>query len=93
MLSENLDIFLSDFGQPATLISGATSKSLLVIFDEEYLGMGLGAEGRSITATCKTADALHVNHRSLLQVAGKTYKVQSVHPIMDGHFTELLLKE
>lgn len=93
MLSENLNVFLSDFGQPAMLVSGSTSKSVSVIFDEEYLGMELGAEGRSITATCKTSDCTGVNHRSLFQVAAKTYKVEGVHPIMDGAFTELVLKE
>jgi hypothetical protein len=93
MLSENLDAFLPDFSQTAVLTVGSTSKSIQVIFDEDYVGMEIGAEGRSLTATCKTSDAEGANHRSLLEVGSKTYKVQSVHPIMDGQFTELVLKE
>jgi hypothetical protein len=93
MLSENLDIFLADFSQLSMLTIGSTSKSIPILFDEEYMGMELGAEGRSLSATCKTSDVLGANHRSQLQIGSKTYKVESVRPIMDGQFTELVLKE
>lgn len=91
MLSEDLDVFLLDFSQQAILTIGSTSKSISIIFDEEYTGMELGAEGRTITATCKTEDIDGINHRSLLILSGKTYKIVAVQPIMDGQFTQLIL--
>lgn len=72
---------------------GSTLKSIKVIFDEDYTPMDLvGAEGRSLTATCKSSDVRGANHRSLLQIGSLTYKVEGIHPTMDG-FTELILKE
>lgn len=91
MLNENLDTFLLDFSVGAILTIGSTSKSINVIFDEEYMGISLGAEGRSLTATCKTSDVLGVNHRTTLVLGGKTYKVEALQPIMDGQFTQLVL--
>lgn len=89
---EDLDVFLGDFAVDAVLIIGSTSRQIKVIFDEEYIGMEfVGAEGRSLTATCKSTDVLGANHRSQLQIGSKVYKVDSVRP-SDG-FTELLLKE
>lgn len=89
---EDLDIFLGDFAIDAVLIIGGIPRPITVLFDEEYIGMELvGAEGRSLTATCKSTDAQGANHRSQLQIGNKTYKVESVRPA-DG-FTELLLKE
>lgn len=90
---EDLDIFLADFSQQAVLTIGSTLKSIKVIFDEDYTPMDLvGAEGRSLTATCKSSDVRGASHRSLLQIGSKNYKVESVQPVMDG-FTELVLKE
>lgn len=91
---EDLDIFLADFSQQAVLTIGSTLKSIKVIFDEDYTPMDLvGAEGRSLTATCKSSDVRGATHRSLLQIGSFTYKVESVRPTMDGLFTELILKE
>lgn len=92
MINEDLNIFLTDFALPAVLTVGTTSKSIPILFDEEYVGMELGAEGRSLTATCKSSDVLGANHRSQLQIAGKVYRIEGVRPIMDGQFTELVLK-
>lgn len=91
---EDLDIFLGDFAVDAALIIGSTSRQVKVLFDEEYIGMELvGAEGRSLTATCKSIDALGAKHRSQLQIGSRIYKIESVRPSMDGQFTELVLKE
>lgn len=91
MLNENLDTFLLDFSVAAILTIGSRIESINVIFDEEYMGMELGVEGRSLTATCKTSDVLLANHRATLTLGGKTYKVEALQPIMDGQFTQLVL--
>lgn len=94
MFDEDLDIFLGDFSVAAQLLIGSDLKSISVLFDEEYADMSLvGAEGRSLTATCKSSDVQGASHRSLLQIGSRTYKVEGIHPIMDGAFTELMLKE
>lgn len=92
MLNENLDLYLADFSVLATLIQGTTSRTLKVIFDEEYLGMNLGVEGREITAFGKTSDLNGVDRRYQLIVGGKTYAIVGVHQLGDGAFTELQLK-
>lgn len=90
MLQENLDLFLTDFVVEATL-NGTTP--LRVFFDEEYSPIEFGATGHSITATTKTDSVQTVHSGDTLIINGKTYKILEIHPIMDGKFTELVLKE
>lgn len=90
MLTENLDLFLSDFGVNATL-NGVTT--LRVLFEREYSPIEFGAEGHSITATTRTDAVSGVHHGDSLLIEGHTYKVIGIHPIQDGKFTELVLKE
>ncbi|MGL5805956.1 MAG: hypothetical protein ACRC11_11015 [Xenococcaceae cyanobacterium] len=89
MKSENLNLFLNDFAVDAN-INGILVK---VLFDEEYLPLELGAEGRALTATGKTEDLKTIRHGMAISIEGKNYSVVGVHPIMDGKFTELELKE
>lgn len=92
MLAENFDVFLADFSIDAVLIQGTTNTNIKVIFDEEYLGMNLGVEGREITAFGKSSDMTGVDRRYQLAIGSKTYSIMGVHPVGDGAFTELQLK-
>jgi hypothetical protein len=89
MLNENLDIFLDDFARVATL-DGVETR---VIFDSNYLEMGFGAEGRSITALGKSSRLSNARHGDPITIDGKTYTIVGVRPQGDGAFTELELKE
>ena len=98
MKGENLNLFLNDFAVDAaingTTPSGGNLPTLVkVLFDEEYLPLELGAEGRALTATGKTEDLKAIRHKTTIAIEGKNYSVVGVHPIMDGKFTELELKE
>lgn len=96
MLEEDLNSFFIDFADKANLwkFSPPTGKrSIEVIFDEEFVEMALGAEGRRITATCIGAAVNAVSHKDVLQVKGNTYEVEGVHPIDDGAIAQLNLRE
>ncbi len=102
MLLEDLDPFLRDFGIDSTITSPAFGSRLVrVLFDEEYdpINFGTGtiaikdAEGRSLTATAKTASCTDVHHGDSIVIEGKTYKIVGIEPIMDGKFTELVLQK
>lgn len=95
-MQENLDLFLTDFGVVGTLTARLRSPSVAevrVLFDEEYTPIEFGAEGHSITATTRTDFVQNVHHGDTLAINGKTYKIIGIHPIMDGRFTELVLKD
>lgn len=96
MLEENLNSFFVDFADDAVLwkFSPPLGKQLIaVIFDEEFVEMALGAEGRRITATCIGDMVETIRHKDVLQVKGKTYEVEGTHPIDDGAITQLNLRE
>lgn len=92
MIGENLDDFLGDFAVAATLTTTSGSTNLNVIFDENYMPLEIGAEGREITAYCKASDVLGVVHSDTLTVDAIAYRIAQVRPLDDGKFTELLLK-
>jgi hypothetical protein len=92
-LTEDLEVFMGDFAQPATIPQPSTTLSLAVIFDDEGVVMDIGVEGRSITATAKTSDLAGVKHGDSLITGGETYEIVGIVPIQDGKFTELQLKE
>lgn len=96
MLLENLDVFFSmdEFAVAAILTSQAGSAEVKVIFDKEYIGMSdFEAEGRRITALCKSADVVEVHHQDLIEIEGTTYAIAGIQPVDDGKITELVLKE
>lgn len=90
MLNENLDVFLdtSHFAVTATL----DGVSVKVLFDDTFLAMELGAEGRSVTALGKTSDLGNANHGDPIVINSLTYRVAGVQPQGDGAFTLLVLK-
>ncbi|MFM6155058.1 MAG: hypothetical protein ACKPE3_19020 [Sphaerospermopsis kisseleviana] len=91
MLIENLNQFLTDFA--TTLTVGAAEYQC--IFNIENSPMGIGSEGRQITATLKTSDitTANIRHNTTVTIEGKTYTAIGVQPIDDGKFSDLLLRE
>lgn len=93
-MQENLDLFLNEFADQATLTQGVTSTSIKVIFDRQYAGgLDINVEGRSLIALCKTSDVGTVRHGHTLTLATKVYTIVGVQPVQDGKFTELVLRE
>lgn len=90
-LSEDLDQFLADFAQ--TLTVGVADYHC--IFNIENSLMGIGTEGREITATLKTSDisTANIRHHTPVVIDSKTYTVIGIQPIDDGKFSDLILRE
>lgn len=87
MISENLDIFFSDFTVTAQ-INGA---NISVIFDDYHERMNLKAEGRQITATLKKSEVENTRLRreDTIVIDGINFKVVAIKPIMDGQIFEV----
>lgn len=90
-LTEDLDQFLTDFATTMTV----GESQYQCIFNIENNPMGIGSEGREITATLKTSDVTTANirHNTTVIIEARTYTVIGVQPIDDGKFTDLVLKE
>jgi hypothetical protein len=90
-MNENLDLFfrLDDFAVEGTLASGVKVKG---IFDQEFLAMEMGAEGRNITFTGKTSDFTGLHHGDTITIATIPYKIVGIEPQGDGKVTDLILK-
>jgi hypothetical protein len=90
-LSEDLDQFLTDF---ATTITVGVAE-YQCIFNIEHSPMGIGAEGKEITATVKSSDVTtaDIHHNTAVTLEGKAYTVIGIQPIDDGKFTDLVLRE
>jgi hypothetical protein len=90
-MDENLDVFfrLSDFAVEATL---ASEVKIAGIFDQEFLAMEMGAEGRHITFTGKTSDFTELRHGDIITIATIPYKLIGIEPQGDGKITDLILK-
>ncbi len=103
MLNEDLDPFFADFAVAATLLQGVppeqTETDLLCIFDKDYQPLGLvaaGAEGRSVTALCRSVDVASAKHGDRLIVNGQAYPIVEVQAANEGAgstLTELVLRE
>ena len=92
MITDDLDVFLEEWGETAI----CKGQNIQVIFDNDYSPMlGDFAEGRTITACAKTSEVetLLIEHLDLISIRGKNYRVDGVHPAMDGRFTDLVLSE
>lgn len=93
MLIEDFDfISTDDFAVTASASIAGVVTSVDVIFDDEYTPMGIDAEGRQITAYCKSSAIAGIAHRDTLTLSQTLYEIVGVHPEGDGCYTELLLK-
>jgi hypothetical protein len=105
MLLEDLDPFLIEFGLTATVLFSGGTRSLRVLFDEENEAVNFGtasirindAEGRSLIACAKSSDCVDFHHGNTINITfedttSRTFKIVGIEPIMDGKFTELVLK-
>lgn len=79
MFAEDLDVFLSDFGEPVTL-AGATVQA---IFDRAYRSADaehLQIEDRAPVLTCKDADLPADPHDETVVIRGASWLVIGVEP-------------
>lgn len=89
-MTEDLSIFLVDFGESATLNGDAT---VTVIFSNRYDPIAFGADGRSITAVGMTSDLGVIVQGDVFRLRETDFTVVSVEPIQDGQFIQLQLEE
>lgn len=90
MVEDDLEPFLTEFGEPAIL----KGRQVTVIFDNDYApAFDDFAEGRNIVACLKTEDLGDTAHFDKISIRGKLYTVNGVHPAQDGRFTDLILTE
>jgi hypothetical protein len=93
MIEDGLDVFFDEFfSEP----SEVKSETVQVIFDNDYAPMmGDFTEGRSIVACLRTSEVerLGLQHLDTIQVRGKRYRIDGIHPIQEGRLTDLVLSD
>lgn len=81
---DDIDIFFADFGEDALLLSaGAGSKTIKVIFDNNYQAVNIYTgviESAGPHATAKTRDVTGVAHGDILEIDGGTYYIKGIQP-------------
>jgi hypothetical protein len=90
--SEDLDLFLADFGVPSTL-QGGTAGGVLAIYDEPYQG-DLGMAGTNPTALVKASAVAESDIGATLTRTdtGVVYTIRNREPLDDGAFVRLQLQ-
>lgn len=89
--SENLDVFLADFGVDVTPSSGSGFRAILDYPDQVIEGgMILSTDYR---LTAKTSGISGLAHGSSLAVDGGNYTVRHIRKLEDGRFSEILLSK
>ncbi len=92
-MTNDLAVFLADFGVSATYTHAGTPATISVIFDNEYVPANLGGievESLGPAATCKTSDVSNAAHGDTVVINSVTYYITGVHPDGTG-MTVLLL--
>ena len=89
-MTEDLSMFLVDFGESATINSIAT---VTVLFSNRFDPIAFGADGRMITMVGRTSELGTVVQRDVVRIRATNFTVVSVEPIQDGQFIELRLEE
>lgn len=92
MITEDLDIFLDDFGQEVVFNGTLTVKA---IFDNAFYNTQLGDIDISTTLprlTCKSSDVETISSKNTVVVSGTTYKVIELQPDGTGMTIITLIK-
>lgn len=89
-LTENLNVFFTDFATTATLADGTTVE---VIFDYKYSEFLSETEGREVTALLPAQNLGAIAIADVIEIDSRAFEVQSIQPQNDEKITELLLKE
>ena len=89
MIQENLEIFFKEFAVQGTLAGGAVISG---IFDQDFLQMDIGVEGRLITFLAKSMDVDGLHHGDTITINSIPYGIVGIEPRDDGIITDLILK-
>lgn len=90
MLSENLDVFLADFG--VTVTSGATTTTGVLDMPSEVIAGGMVIT-TDYALTIKTAALPNLGYGDSLTVDGAAYTVREVKSQDDGRFSIVYLSK
>ena len=90
LMSADLDVYLSDFGEDASFSrQGGAPSTIKVLFDNDFLTT-LGVETSGPSALCKSSDVSAAAHGDTLEIGGVTYNITGIQPDGTG-FTLLIL--
>ena len=89
MIGEDLTLFFNTAEFATTATVGSTS--IKGILDQEFLAMGMGAEGRSIVFCCPTSETTGLHHGDTVTIGTADYKIVGIEPHGDGAITDLIL--
>jgi len=89
MIQENLAVFFDEFAVQGELSNGTFISG---IFDQEFLQMDIGVEGRSITFLAKSTDVSSLHHGDTITINSIPYGIVGIEPRDDGKITDLILK-
>jgi hypothetical protein len=94
MFSENLDIFLRDFGVPCT-VAGQPITGILNQPDDQMLMAGVNILSTMYALTVKTSDvsAQLIKSKTVILINTVSYEVRDVMLQDDGSFTILTLSK
>lgn len=89
MIQENLEIYFKEFAVQGELSNGTFISG---IFDQEFLQMDIGVEGRQITFCAKSTDVGSLHHGDTITINAIAYSIVGIEPQGDGAITDLVLK-
>ena len=89
MIQENLEIYFKEFAVQGELLDGTFISG---IFDQEFLQMDIGVEGRQITFCAKSTDVTDLHHGDTITINSIPYSIVGIEPQGDGAITDLVLK-
>lgn len=96
MLTENLNIFTRDFGQPVVLHLPAGDQTITAIFDNAFFNSEVGQTVLDTTQPhfeAKTSDLAGLDREMTVTTAGATYSVQQIQPDGTGMSIVMLAHE
>ena len=89
-LTENLSVFLQDFG--VTCTAGSTTALGILDMPGQVLANGM-VLSTDYTLTCKAADFGGLLYGDTINVAGQAYQVREVRKLDDGALCEIALQK
>lgn len=89
-MTENLDVFLNDFG--VTVTFGALTFKGILDTPDDIIGGGV-AISTEYTLTVKSSSIATLEELNLISIGGENYKVRSIRKLNDGSFSSVTLSK